>query len=431
MNKQAYNRIIDTRAVLFIEHPFFATLLLHLKLRENYSLETMATDGIHLDYNPDFVIKEVDELELMSVLVHEGYHVAYRHHTRMGDRDLSKWNEACDYYINNDMIKMLFKMPPWMLKNPKYVGWSSEEIYDDIMQQKQQQQKQQQGGGSGQQQPQPGQGGQQPQPGGQKPDQQGQQPSGGSGQQPGDGSGGQPMPDPGRMGGIYPPAPQHESNVLASEDARWEAITRQAVSIAMGQNAGKIPGFLERLVTELEKSRVDWQTLFRNFVDDSMQKAYSWSRPNKRHLWRGIILPGLVTDSMHHLVVLADTSGSVNQKITNMYAAETTAFLDDGLADKVTVIYTDTIVQHVEEFERGDKVKLNPKGGGGTDFRAAFDYVVEHCGDASCIVFFTDAAATHYGEDPGIPVLWTVYGSKQMYQYYSKKIPFGTSMHIE
>jgi predicted metal-dependent peptidase len=402
---------------------------MHLKLRENLRIETMATDGTYLDYNPDFVLEQ-QEMELMSILIHEGYHCAWKHHLRMGDRDLEDWNSATDYYINFDMKKMMFKLPAWVLYDPKYEGMSSEEIYEALRQQKAKKPD-----GGGQQQQQPGQGQQQQgSSGGQQPDDKGQQPSSGNGSQPGGDDGAQgpsQAPDPGRMGGIVPVAPEWESNVLAAEEARWDSITRQAVNIALGQSAGKIPGFLERLVTELQQSKVDWRTIFRNFVDDNCEVKYSWLKPNKRYLWTGLILPDRVQDGTRHLVGFMDTSGSTVGKLVNQYGSEITAILDEGLADKVTVIYTDAKVQNVQEFERGDPVVLDAKGGGGTDFRDAFRYAAENCPDMSVVVFFTDLDTRHFGEDPGVPVLWTVYGSKAMFEQNSKKVPFGHAMHIE
>lgn len=426
MNKRALQAIVAARSALIIDHAFFACLVLSMKPIEVPFIPTMATDGKALYYNANFVLEQSEDA-LVAIIAHEAYHCAYKHHLRMGDRDLDKWNEACDYVINYDLRSYGFKLPEWVLYDPKYAGLSAEEIYNLIPNQKQPKQQQGkegkgQGGGQGQKQDSKGQGGKG------KPSQSQGQPSQGDGQS---GEGQFDAPDPGRMGGIIPAAPSWDKNTIESEEARWDALTRQAVNVAKADNAGRIPGFLERLVQNLERSRVDWETLLRKFVDESIERTYTWTNPNKRLLHRGLYLPGMVSDRLKHIVSVMDTSGSVNQPLIDKYAAEKRAMLDEGLCDKLTVIYADTKVQNVQEFERGDVVELLPKGGGGTNFRPAMDYIAEHCEDASIILFFTDLMTRDFGDDPGKPLIWTVYGHQEHFRNYSPRVPFGFTLHVE
>ena len=48
-------RIQKARTSLILDHPFFGSLLFRLKGRECRSIQTMATDGVSLFYNPEFV----------------------------------------------------------------------------------------------------------------------------------------------------------------------------------------------------------------------------------------------------------------------------------------------------------------------------------------------------------------------------------------
>jgi hypothetical protein len=48
-------RIQKARTSLILDHPFFGSLLFRLRGRECRSVATMATDGVSLFYNPDFV----------------------------------------------------------------------------------------------------------------------------------------------------------------------------------------------------------------------------------------------------------------------------------------------------------------------------------------------------------------------------------------
>jgi predicted metal-dependent peptidase len=48
-------RLQKARTTLLLDHPFFGSLLFRLKGRESRTVKTMATDGISIYYNPDFV----------------------------------------------------------------------------------------------------------------------------------------------------------------------------------------------------------------------------------------------------------------------------------------------------------------------------------------------------------------------------------------
>ena len=92
-------RIQKARTALLLDHPFFGSLLFRLGGRPSKSIQTMATDGVSLYYNPAFV-ETLNAAELAGVLAHEVMHPALQHHTRRGDRDQKCWNMACDYAIN-------------------------------------------------------------------------------------------------------------------------------------------------------------------------------------------------------------------------------------------------------------------------------------------------------------------------------------------
>ena len=86
-------RIQKARTALLLDHPFFGSLLFRLGGRASNSIQTMATDGVSLFYNPAFV-ETLNAAELAGVLAHEVMHPALQHHTRRGDRDLKRWNIA-------------------------------------------------------------------------------------------------------------------------------------------------------------------------------------------------------------------------------------------------------------------------------------------------------------------------------------------------
>jgi predicted metal-dependent peptidase len=122
-------RIRKARTTLLLDHPFFGTLLFRLKGRETYSVETMATDGVSLFYNPGFV-DTLTTPELVGTLAHEVLHPGLQHHTRRGNRSLRRWNEACDYAINPLVVDAGLALPKGVLLENRFRGMSAERIYN-------------------------------------------------------------------------------------------------------------------------------------------------------------------------------------------------------------------------------------------------------------------------------------------------------------
>lgn len=404
-SKAARDAIIKARTCLVIRSPFFGCLALHMKLVEitdERMCDTMAVDGKNLYYWPAFV-NSLGENELVGVVAHEVMHCCYKHMVRRGNRHPVVYNWAGDYVINADLLAANFTLPEKRLHDPKYNGMSTEEVYELLYKDVKKITINMGGNGNGQN---------------------------GEGQGP---NGGPYLPqgaDKGGCGGVIDAAPQHDKAATTQIEAEWESNVRMAVNVAKRANAGTVPGYLQRLVTDLEHPKVSWRDLTRQFIDGAMHKDYSWSRPNRRFIGRGMILPGFVPDALHHLVMIGDVSGSITDDIMRMYLGEVAGALDEGVADKLTTVYVDTEIKGVEEFLPGDVVKCNVKGGGGTDFRPAFEWVRKNAQDASCIVFLTDMLPCSWDiPEPDCPTLWGAYLPES--QLAQIKPPFGMVVHVD
>lgn len=397
MNKQAYDKLVKARLTLIIESPFFGMLAIRTKLMECPWIPTMAVDGTYLYYNPNFVMATQDK-HLIGDWAHEVLHLAYRHHVRMGNRDLEKWNKAADYVINADLKKAGFQLQDWVLYDPQYDGLSAEEVYGLLPDQK--------GGG-----------------GGQKGDGEG----GGAGK----GQGPAYAPDPGKQGGVVMPCNPWDQAKINEETTKWEQIARQAAAVAKAQNAGNMPGFLDRLIKELDKPRIAWDQQLINFVDTQSDEYSNFNRLNRRFITHGLKLPTLYSEKVRRIIGIMDTSGSIwcDEKIMRRFGSELSAFLDLGLCDELTVMYADTMVHKVQHFERGDDIILDPKGGGGTNFRDVMNKVKEY-DDKSVVIFFTDLYTLDFGDEPDCPMIWCCYGDPRHYKQAAKDIPFGEVIYI-
>ncbi|MBX5253346.1 hypothetical protein HJC03_23540 [Rhizobium sp. NLR4b] len=379
----AEQKILAARTSLMWDHPFFGSLAVQLVLVEENSYPTMATDGTHLFWNRKFV-DGLKKPELVFVLAHEVMHNALDHHVRKGRREHEKWNKACDYAINGELSACGLKMPKCGLIDAQYTGRGAEEIYSLL------------------------------------PD----EPKGG-------GSGGK--DDPGGCGAVLPAAAAHEAEKLAKASADMKVKVRQAAAIAAKASGGigNLPGSMQRLIEKLLAPVVDWRAVLRRFIDDSQTRDYTWMKPNRRHIGSGFILPGLMTDGLNHLVVGVDSSGSTfDPEVLQRFASEISGAFGDGSIDKVTVIYADTAVARVDEFERGDEIFFNITGGGGTAFSDTFRWIAKNVPDASAIIYFTDLYVSDFGEQPAAPLMWAVYGDSRTFKDLSSRTPFGNAISL-
>jgi len=111
--------------------PFMARALLSLPMVEDNSERnpTMATDGKRILFNRAFTEK-LTPAERDGVRVHEVLHVLLGHHVRMGARDPTRWNVACDGEINAYVDDSGYTLPAGAIRFPQWAGKCAEEIYD-------------------------------------------------------------------------------------------------------------------------------------------------------------------------------------------------------------------------------------------------------------------------------------------------------------
>ena len=408
----AFAKMTRCRSRLLITQPFFGTLSLHLRMVENAEPwnRTMATDGATLFFNPDFTMK-LSEPETVGVIAHEILHCAYMHHTRRQARDPRLWNIAADYAINLDLTDAGFKLPTWTdaagnrcgpLLDQKYKGMGTEEIYRRLEKQ-----------------------------GGKKKPRAGSQGAGARG------AGGPGGNDPGDigdgagMGRVLDAAPSHDHSANGAAEADWQMRVRQAVAVAKGQNAGTLPAGIARLIDALNAPKVDWKAELRRFTDESAMKDYSWMTPNRRHVAAGLILPGFVSDRPSHLVCVVDTSGSIGTVELTAFISEIQAMLDEGAADRVSIVYADTEGYPGGTFDAGDMITVEAKGGGGTAFRRPLEHVASHHPDASAIIYLTDAYTSDWGAEPACPIIWAVTGQAETARKVAAGAPFGESVFLD
>ena len=341
MNTQVTEQLIRARTALILDFPFFGQLALRLKLVEDASVQTLAVDGKHIYYHPDFVAKLSPSLT-KSALVHEVGHCVFEHIGRRNGRDPKKWNCAGDYVINAMIKDSGFEIGKGWLYNSAYADMTTDEIYSLLPED--------------------------------SPD--------------------NPLDDcrDGNPG----------SNEVDATD--WKIATIQAAATAKAM--GKLPASMQRFVDELTTPKVNWRDVLRRFVTEISKDDFTWMRPNRRYAAHGLILPSLYSETMGEIVVAIDTSGSIDQDTLNAFGAEIKAIVGSTRPAKTTVIYCDSEVNHVDEFQPNDELHFDMHGGGGTAFYPVVDYVDKNSIRPVCLIYLTDLYGDHSFAPPEYPVMW-------------------------
>jgi len=64
------------------------------------------------------------------------------------------------------------------------------------------------------------------------------------------------------------------------------------------------------------------------YGSDTIPADSSWMRPNRRHIWNGLYLPGVVREGVREIAVAVDCSGSVNGRLCVSFEAEVCSILE-------------------------------------------------------------------------------------------------------
>lgn len=153
-DKENQARVKVNRNLLWInaKKGFFAQLLAKLNIygSSDPRYTTMCTNGLNIQYHPDFVLSQSDAA-IRFVLCHEILHCVGDHMTRRGNRNPLLWNYAADYAINpilnEEVVPGQFEWPKQPdgsrmgLYEEKYIGMRAEDIYDLLKEDQEQQKK--------------------------------------------------------------------------------------------------------------------------------------------------------------------------------------------------------------------------------------------------------------------------------------------------
>ncbi len=398
---KAIEKLTTARIGLLLRAPFFGNMATRLVLKNaDEWLPSLATDGRYFYYNSEFVANmPIKQLEFG--FGHEVLHNCYDHGGRRGTRDPKIYNIACDFCVNQDLIDQRIGEKITVVKilhDPKYKGWSSEQVYDDLMANAQKIPMSQlsemvldehlDGDGDG--------------------------------DDDGDGDG------DGESKGGRPRYSEAERKAIADE------VRDAMINAAQAVGAGNVPAGVARLLKDLTEPKMNWRELLQQQIQSTIKSDYTFMRPSRRSHHLDAILPGMNVEDMIDICVSVDLSGSISSRQCKEFFSEIYGIMQMySNAFRVTVWTFDTEVYNPQVFTQDnmdDLLSYEPQGGGGTTFEANWEFMKEQCIEPKKLVFFTDGyPCGSWGDPDYCDVVWIIHGNNTIvppfgsYAYYDEE----------
>ena len=151
-----------------------------------------------------------------------------------------------------------------------------------------------------------------------------------------------------------------------------------------------------------------WAELLHEWLRGSSRSG--WSSPFNApvHGSTGLVCCGRRKRSAGDIVLVIDTSGSVPARVYDRFLKEAHTILQELRPERLHLLSVSHYVCEAVTLERGDDMPLSLKGGGGTAFQPAFDWVQLENIQPDVLVYLTDGVAYDINslQAPDYPVLW-------------------------
>ena len=387
------DKLITARVGLLLKHPFFGNMATRLQLIDASDwCSTLATDGRHFYYNVGFVDK-LTPREAEFGFAHEVLHNVFDHMGRRNEREPQLSNIAADYAVNQILKDEKIGDVPSKIKifqDNKYRGKSYEEIYDDLKDKVQYIDLSELGelldehlDGEG------------------------------------DGEGDS---DDDKDGKGRPKLSKEELKKIRDE------IKEAMVSAASAAGAGRVPAGVARLIKEFTEPKMDWRELLHQQIQSIIKSNFSFSRPNRKSMHSGAILPGMMNEETIDVCASIDMSGSISDDMARDFLSEIKGIMDEYKDFKLKLWCFDTGIYNYAEFtgDNADEIlEYKPKGGGGTDFDANWEYMKEEQIEPKKFIMFTDGyPCGSWGDEQYCDTLFIIHGNETIippfgnYAYY-------------
>jgi predicted metal-dependent peptidase len=399
MQNAIIEKLITARVGLLLKAPFFGNMATRMQLIEaDEWCPTAATNGRNFYYNTKFVEKlSVKKLEFL--FGHEILHCVFDHFGRVGSRDRMLSNIAQDYAVNQILVdeRIGDKITEVQIcYDPMYRGMAWEEIYDQLYEQAEKMPMEDllkklgdlldehinEDGSS--------------------PGKEGEGKDGKSGK---------------------PGMTKEEAQKIKDE------IKEAMIQAASAAGAGKVPAGIQRMIKDMTEPKISWRELVNQEIQSIIRNDYSFTRPNRKSMHSGAILPGMKEATTIDIGIGIDMSGSIGQEDATVFLSEVKGIVDQYEDFKINLWCFDTEIYNWKEITHDNSHELmdyEPQGGGGTDFMANWEFMKENGIEPKKFIMFTDGyPCGDWGDEDYCDTIFVVKGNTQA------EAPFGQTVIYE
>jgi predicted metal-dependent peptidase len=389
-------KLTTARVGLLLKAPFFGNMATRMKIIDASEwCPTAATNGRNFYYNKDFVNKlSVKKLEFL--FGHEILHCVFDHFGRVGSRDRMLSNIAQDYAVNQILVdeRIGEKITEVQIcYDHKYRGLAWEEIYDllyekaekismpDLLKQL-----------------------------GDLLDEHINEDGSAPGKE-GDGK------------GSKPGMSKEEAQAIRDE------IKEAMIQSAAAAGAGKVPAGVMRMIKDMTEPKMNWREIVNQEIQSIVRNDYSFTRPNRKSMHSGAILPGMKEATTIDIGVSIDMSGSIGQEDATIFLSEVKGIVDQYEDFRINLWCFDTEIYNHKEITHDNSHELleyEPQGGGGTMFEANWEFMKENGIEPKKFIMFTDGyPCGEWGDPDYCDTIFIVKGNKDA------EAPFGQTIIYE
>ena len=392
------DKLTTARVGLLLKAPFFGNMATRMQLIDASEwCPTAATNGRNFYYNVDFV-KKLSVKKLEFLFGHEICHCVFDHFGRVGSRDRQLSNIAQDFAVNQILVDERIGEKITEVKicyDPKYRGLAWEEIYDDLYEKAEK-----------------------------IPMDQLMKQLGDLLDEHINEDGNSPGKEGDKEGkGKVPGMTKEEAQAIRDE------IKEAMIQSAAAAGAGKVPAGIQRMIKDMTEPKINWRDLVRQEIQSIIRNDYSFTRPNRKSMHSGAILPGMKEATTIDIGISIDMSGSIGTEDATVFLSEIKGIVDQYEDFKINLWCFDTEIYNHQEFSQDnseDLFEYEPQGGGGTDFEANWEFMKEQGIQPKKFIMFTDGyPCGGWGDEDYCDTIFIVKGNTEA------QAPFGQTVIYE
>ncbi len=221
--------------------------------------------------------------------------------------------------------------------------------------------------------------------------------------------------NPGGFDNLMPPgAASGQSPQAAAQNrnpSQWAVEIAAAQTLEQMRSQGKMAGALKRMFKDLLEPEVYWldhiTTLINRTCGDG---SYDWSHPDEWFAVLDIYSPKPTGHGAGWVVYWGDTSGSRGDSDIASTMAETAGIMEDVHPQRLTAIWCDAGISHIDEITDPmdlEKIVARGVGGGkGTSMQPVLDWIAQQPEVPDLFIGFTDGYVDFPEREPRFPVIW-------------------------